>query len=79
MSALSIIKKCRYICYSPARKSIWEETVSEVLSTKDIVSSKTDQPRLVNNIFLHFFLENEAMPGKKPIAAVMGLVNSLKT
>lgn len=58
ISALSIIKKSNiYVIHLPG--SPYEKKLSEVLSTKDIVSSKTDQPRLVNNIFLHFFLENE--------------------
>ena len=53
---------CRInICYSPAGRSVLEETVPEVLSTsrgrtqtEGTVSPNMDRPRLVNNISIFF-------------------------
>ena len=54
----------RYICYLPGGRSVWEKTVSEVLSTargrrpravlmtKGTVFSHTDRPSPVNNMFI---------------------------
>lgn len=53
-----------YICYSPAWWSVSEETVPEVLSTVDQGHTFfqiiwTHLSKLVNNIDISFFLENE--------------------
>lgn len=53
-----------YICYSPAWRSISDETVPEVLSTVDQGHTFfqiiwTPLLKLVNNIDISFFLENE--------------------
>ena len=60
-----------YICYSPAGRSVLGKTVPEVLDTtrgrrpravlktEGTVFPNTDQPRLVNNIFIFFLKQNE--------------------
>ena len=40
-----------YICYSPAGRSVLENTV---LETEGTVFANTDRPRPVNNIFIYF-------------------------
>ena len=59
----------RYICYSPAGRSVLGETEPEVLSTArgrrpravlSTVSPNTDRPWPVNNIFIFFLLRFES-------------------
>ena len=55
-------KKRRYICYSPAERSVLGETVPKVLTaeggtqTERTVSPNTNRPSPVNNIFIFFQL-----------------------
>ena len=46
----------RYICYSPAGRSVLGETVE----TEGTVSPNTDRPRPVNNIFIFFLLRSKS-------------------
>lgn len=58
------VDKNTYLCYSPGERSILEKTVPKVLhtaswpwvvcKTEGTVFPNTDQPRLVNNIFISF-------------------------
>ena len=66
-----------YICYSPAGRSVLGKTVPEVLDTalglrpravlktEGTVFPNTDQPRLVNNIFI-FFSKTERKACERP-------------
>ena len=59
-----LLERRIYICYFPGGRSVWEKTVPEVLSTargrrlrallktKSRVSSHTDRPIPVNNLFI---------------------------
>ena len=65
-SLCKVLMHCHYIyiCYSPAWRSVSEETVPEVLSTVDQGHTFfqiiwTHLLKLVNNIDISFFLENE--------------------